>query len=145
MSFLGGLVLKNKLAVCPFCGQKIGFSKLFMMKTKKIYTCEKCFGKSKITLDKNLQKIGFATVVLAALSICIMAMISFITSLWVIFIPLSLFIAFYLYVPFCVNLIALEEDLQTKVYTKSIKNDQVKDAMTEATQVIPSLSQKKFY
>lgn len=136
--------MKNKLAVCPLCGQKIGFSKLFMMKTKRFYSCPVCLGKSKIVLNKNLYKLGLATVILAALSICIMAFFSYINSLFVIFIPLSLFIAFYIYVPFNVNLVPLDEERPTKVYTKSINDNKYNDVMTEATQVIPSLSQKNF-
>lgn len=132
--------MKVKLSSCPFCGKQIKYAMLFNIKEKKIFECKNCNEKSLVKIKKEIRKIGAIVVIFAALGILLNSVWGDITSFWSVVSLLMLFLVFYSFVPFFINLEKVKEKEYVKNYTKSNKEISLNNISTEATQVIPSLS-----
>ncbi len=84
--------------VCPYCGKKIGFLKIWMLKNKGDYSCDVCGSYSIIVIHKIVVPMAIATVLISILLVLIFTFLvdMQIWSIILIFIPFLIF--------FCVSM-----------------------------------------
>lgn len=85
-------------AVCPYCGKKIGFLKMWMLKNKGNYSCDMCGSYSIIVINKVVVPMAIITVLISILMVLIFTFLvdMQIWSIILIFIPFFIF--------FCVSI-----------------------------------------
>lgn len=93
-----------KLATCPYCGNKVPYFKLFVIKSKCDYVCGKCKRESKISTSQKLNKTFYLAVLISALIILINIIFKSTDNLWLVAMSFLPMVIFYLLVPFYIKL-----------------------------------------
>lgn len=93
-----------KLATCPYCGNKVPYFKLFVIKSKCDYVCTKCKRESKISTSQKLNKTFYLAVLISALIILINIIFKSTDNLWLVALSFLPMVIFYLLIPFYIKL-----------------------------------------
>jgi DNA-directed RNA polymerase subunit RPC12/RpoP len=95
---------KLRQANCPYCGEKVGFLRSWVIKTQGEYQCPKCGGYSNIELDPAAYLFAVLAVVLSGLIYLADMIIQKGVGLFVIALILLPFLMFYLLSVFLIRL-----------------------------------------
>lgn len=93
-----------KLATCPYCGNKVPYFRLFVIKSKCDYVCAKCQRESKISTSQKMNKTFYLAVLISALIILINIIFKSTDNLWLVALSFLPMVIFYLLIPFYIKL-----------------------------------------
>lgn len=93
-----------KLAICPYCGKKVPYFRLFVMKTKCDYICANCKRESKISIDRNMKRPFYGALLISALIIIVNMINKSTDNLTLLALSFMPIVIFYLIVPFYIKL-----------------------------------------
>lgn len=93
-----------KLATCPYCGNKIPYFRLFVIKSKCDYVCSKCKRESKISISSKMKTPFYVALLISALIILVNMIFKSTDKLWLVALCLLPMVIFYLMIPFYIKL-----------------------------------------
>lgn len=93
-----------KLAICPYCGKKVPYFRLFVIKSNCDYVCPKCKRESKISISQKLKTPFYIAVLISALIILINMIFKSSDNLWIVAMSFLPMVLLYLMIPFYIKL-----------------------------------------
>lgn len=93
-----------KLPVCPYCGRRISYFKMLILKTNCDYICPRCKRESKISVKSDLKYPFFIFLGISGVMILINMANRRIDSFWLLAISFLPMVVFYGLIPFFIKL-----------------------------------------
>ena len=103
------MMIKPRLAYCPYCNKHISYPKALFLKNKGEYKCNKCGKNSNIIINRSIYFFASVTCILSLIILVVYLFLGDQGSPLGILLVLLPFILFYAIVPFFVNLTFCKE------------------------------------